>query len=1265
MVEHHIMSLEQESESLRQELILLQQHQHNLEQTLASLRQAKAFRLWQLANDLKSVLVHILRNPKQGVRLLQVIWQSDQIFTEQLTRNSFANYSKEIIDHEYQQWLTNNKMESLLNQLSELAKKQQNQIPSFDLVLPTMLYTTDSFAKVLEAIKQQSYAKFTVYVLVAKQDQKHEKVARSYAQNSNLVQIVTINKKTDIMARINELIVRSSSQYIGFLFQEAIVSPKLLKEIARNIEAHGEAELIYTDEDYIENDLHLDPFFKPDYSPDLLLSYNYFGNLVFYRTATLRDMGRLDSSLLQYKGYDLSLRVVEIAKKVFHIPVIGFSNLGKGQITNNFENNKQVVTQALARRGYAAIIKQGKYHNSLDIIYQLRTQPLVSIIIPTKDKADLLKKCVDGIYRDGYQNFELIIISNNSTEQATFDYFNSLKKDKRVRVIEFNEPFNISRIFNFAVAKAIGEYILLLNNDIESITKDWITRMIAGMQRKNVGGIGVKLLYPNQTIQHAGVILGLKSRYDEVGVAGHCFSTMVDEDPALLPRYFLKDITRNFSAVTGACFITTKRQYEEVGGFNDKDLRVLFSDVDFCLKLRGCGYDIVYDPTVVMYHHEHVSIGRTEEGRKIDKAEINYMEQAWGSLLANDPYYNRNLSVIAPGFHIETNNIKSIALITSAPESYRTMARGLRIIRKDGIRGIVRKLKTKSQVGVGVQSYNDQYKQWMEKIENPALKQAKLEAQKLPQKQKISVLMPTYNSETAWLNDAIASLNNQFYTNWELCIADDCSTSKQTIDFLKNITNPKIKITFRKSNGGIATATNDALALATGQYIALLDHDDELAPQALSEVVKLIEQYPDADMIYSDEDKLDENGNRCDPFFKPGWAPDYLLSSMYTAHLSVYRTSLVKKLGGFRKELHGSQDYDLALRVTEQTKNIYHIPQILYHWRKVAGSTAAVYTAKTYAKNTAQKAIEDAIQRRKLNATVEGGIRPDLFRLRYAIKKNPLVSIIVPTRNKKEVLEVCVKSVLQKTSYTNYELVIVDNQSNEPETLAYFKELKKSPKITILSYDKPFNFAAINNFAAKKVKGEYIVLLNNDTEVIAPGWLEAMLEHAQRKEVGAVGAKLLYPTGKIQHAGVILGIGGVAGHVQKMFADDEPAALPIFNAKDLIRNWSGVTAACLMMNKAKYLALGGLDETFVVAWNDVDFCIRAMKKGYYNVYTPYAKLYHHESISVGRPESGNRDLTRLDQETARMKQQWNELLQNDPFYNPNLSLEREDFSLRI
>lgn len=521
----------------------------------------------------------------------------------------------------------------------------------------------------------------------------------------------------------------------------------------------------------------------------------------------------------------------------------------------------------------------------------------------------------------------------------------------------------------------------------------------------------------------------------------------------------------------------------------------------------------------------------------------------------------------------------------------------------------------------------------------------------------ISVVVPVYNPEPAWLEQALDSVMSQTYPDWELCLCDDGSTKEYVQEILCRYErlDDRIRVKCLERNSGISEASNAALSLASGEFVALLDHDDELMPDALFEVAGLLQEHPEADLIYSDTNKIDEAGNRLRPHFKPGWSPEFLLCSNYISHLGVYRRSIVEEIGGFRKDFDGSQDYDLVLRFTERTDKIYHIPKILYQWRMVAGSVALDPNSKDYARERSRRALSEALNRRGFEGSVEDGLLPNGFRVKLKIKGDPKVSIVIPTRDNVPLLKRLLESIERLTAYRNYEILIVDNDSADPETVEYLSSIR----YRVIPFREEFNHSRINNFAVGHADGEYVLFLNDDTEVISEEWLEDMLRHAQKPEVGAVGAKLLYPDGRIQHAGIIIGAGhpwrpSVAAHSHQHFAPGTPGYARTVKT---IRNYSAVTAACMMLRRAVFEEVGGFDEkNLPTVYNDVDLCLRMRERGYTMVYTPYAELYHHESAK--------RD-PRLDQAVyAYMRKRWGETLDNDPYYNPNFSRGAGDFNLR-
>ena len=531
--------------------------------------------------------------------------------------------------------------------------------------------------------------------------------------------------------------------------------------------------------------------------------------------------------------------------------------------------------------------------------------------------------------------------------------------------------------------------------------------------------------------------------------------------------------------------------------------------------------------------------------------------------------------------------------------------------------------------------------------ENPE----KVEYKKFKYNPLISVIIPVYNVKPKLLKECIDSVLNQTYQNFEICIADDHSTNEETIKVLKEYEkNKKINIVYRKKNGHISEASNSAISIAKGDFIGLLDNDDVLHKDALYFVVEALNNDKDLDFIYSDEDKLDYKGERCEPHFKPDFSPDTFLSSNYICHFSVIRTSIVKELKGFRSEYNGSQDYDLFLRVTEKTNKIYHIPRILYHWRMSETSTAASGGSKNYAYIAGKKALEDAFKRRGIKADVKLVNNPQMFIIKYA-NENELVSVIIPIKDNAKMTKQCIDSIYEKTTYKNYEIIVVDNGSKEEETKVLLESYKKAHKnFKVLRIDKEFNYSNLNNEAVKQASGEYLLLLNNDTEVMDPNYMEDMLGYARQDHVGAVGIKLLYKDDLIQHAGVVLGVGGVAAHC---FVGTGCENYGYFGRLITPHNYSAVTAACLMVSKKKYMEVNGLDEKLKVAYNDVDFNIKLLEKGYYNVIIP-VRMHHYESKSRGSDlNDKNRD--RFITEIDYMISKWNKKILNDKFYNKNFS----------
>ncbi|MCB2312010.1 glycosyltransferase [Clostridium tagluense] len=586
--------------------------------------------------------------------------------------------------------------------------------------------------------------------------------------------------------------------------------------------------------------------------------------------------------------------------------------------------------------------------------------------------------------------------------------------------------------------------------------------------------------------------------------------------------------------------------------------------------------------------------------------------------------------------------------------------KGLKCLKQNGIKYTLKKIKLKSKSAKGYKDYA--------RLNILTDEEKKIQINtKFTKNIKFSIVVPLYNTPENFLCEMINSCIDQTYNNWELCLADGSDkehgyVKKIILDYTKK--DKRIKYKVLNKNLGISENTNESIKMATGEYIALFDHDDILHSSALFEYMKAICE-KNADFIYCDEDKFETDINLCfDPYYKPDFAIDNLRANNYICHFTVFKRNLLDEVGLFRKEFDGSQDHDMVLRLTQKANHIVHVPKILYHWRVSSNSVASDPYAKPYTIQAGIDAVKAHLERCDLKAIVESSVvHPNIYRIKYKIIGNPLISILIPNKDHVVDLSKCINSILKKSIYKNIEIIIIENNSTKLETFEYYKTLEQYQNIKVVIYESKgkFNYSAINNFGVAHAKGEHLLFLNNDIEIISENWLQEMLMYSQREDVGAVGVKLYYSNDTIQHAGLGIGILTLAGHYFRSF--DRNASGYMGNLF-FVRNVSGVTAACLMMKKSIFNEINGFDETFEVAFNDVDLCMRIRKSGYLIVWTPYAEAYHYESISRGNEDTPEKQ-ARFNGEVARFKNRWKEELQKgDPYYNINLTLDREDFSLR-
>lgn len=590
--------------------------------------------------------------------------------------------------------------------------------------------------------------------------------------------------------------------------------------------------------------------------------------------------------------------------------------------------------------------------------------------------------------------------------------------------------------------------------------------------------------------------------------------------------------------------------------------------------------------------------------------------------------------------------------------------KGIRYWKSQGVTALAEKVVEKVK---NVRQGPPDYQKW---IRHHLPDKGELERQKkttFKYNPKISFVVPLYKTPEKYLRRLVGSLQDQTYSNWELCFSDGSGAQSPLTDLLKELSAKDKRIKYVSHNEAlqISQNTNSAIEIAAGDFIAFADHDDELTPNALFECVKALNDRPQTLVIYTDEDKMSMDGHKFfQPHFKPDYNQDLLCTVNYICHLFVVSRKVIEKTGGLRSEFDGAQDYDFVFRCVETVKDeeIYHIPKILYHWRCHEDSTAENPESKLYAFEAGRRVVQEHYNRIGVNAEVSKGEYLGLYRTKFIRDHDPLISIIIPNKDHIDDLKRCMDSIEQNSTYRNYEYIIVENNSTDPATFEYYKKLEaENPKVHMVYWDGVFNYSAINNYGATFARGEYLLLLNNDTEIINPDCLEELLGYCMRSDVGAVGARLYYEDDTIQHAGVVIGFGGIAGHC---FVMQKRGTTGYCHRIICAQDYSAVTAACMMVKRSAFDAVGGLSEELAVAFNDIDFCMKLRRAGYLIVYNPYAELYHYESKSRGLEDTPEK-VARFNKEIATFAEKWPEILENgDPYYNPNLTLDSQDFSLK-
>ena len=1212
----------------------------------------------------------------------------------------------------YESWIR--KHESTTKAEAQEHIKEFQRRPLISVVTPVYNVDEEWLRKCVESMQNQWYSNWELCLADDHSPSPHVRpLLESFAEQDSRIKVVFREENGQISKATNSAIELASGDYIGFMDNDDELAPQALYEVVKVLNEDPNADFIYSDEDKIsENGVRFDPFFKPDFSPHLLLGHNYITHFVVVSKKLLDKVGPLRSEYDGSQDYDFVLRATEKAQCVRHVPqmlyhwrTLASSVAGDPRSKMYaYEAGQKAIEAALSRRGISGSVRMldnlGTY--KIDYAFEL---PSVAVIATsyTPGQLEKLRQLTS------YPNARFIL--------ATPDRLNE-------------------------IAKACKEDKLVFLDGLKPMNNAWLREMVNYANDSRVGIVGGKIFDTSQRVLNAGVTLrAFKS--------GSPFEMRGEWDEGI--GYYFRDLLpRDMFAVTEDCMLVSRTEFEALGGFNN-NLKPGIRGIDFCaraMRQDSCAtlwqpysmfVDTKHNPLkiqkddIVSYLKMNISLqdpyasicfpsGKDDEQKgivySIDSitvsrdasqimvigwaADFHGQEEVKIALAPNRCAALRNVERVVRfdvnasnpvpaeavlGFKVEIGvqgghkaiNADHLILQLSTSTDMQMVPLHVKSIpvispMMNGMRKIALLRHPRSTAKRLIEKYwaphhqKMAYQSLIKRTEQYDVAKVQQQISAMAYKPLISLLVPVYNVDPKWLLKCVESIKNQYYGNWELCLADDCSTDVRVKPTLERIAaeDSRIKVVFREKNGHISRATNSALDIATGEFVGLLDNDDELAPQALFEVVKALNDNPKLDLIYSDEDKEDEDGHRSDPHFKPDYSPDLLLSTNYISHFGVYRKSIVDEIGGFRVGYEGSQDYDLVLRFVEKTtpERIHHIPKVLYYWRTLETSTASSGGAKSYASDAGLKALQSAMERREILADVVSAGPNGIYCVHYAIEHPELVSIIIPTKNGYDNIDRCVNSIIKNTDYQNYEILIADNGSTNPRMWDLYRQFEEQlgDRFHVEEIDIPFNFSRINNLAAKKAKGKYLLFLNDDTEVISPSWITRMVSFAQLNRVGVVGAKLYYPTETIQHAVIVLGLGGAAGHIQVGFPR---TYLGYFGRLIENVNYYAVTAACCMITAEDFAAVHGFDEDLAVAYNDVDLCIRVHDQLHRdNVWAHEVELYHYESVTRGYDVKSQKKRERLEREAKQFHNKYPKIVDNDPYYNPNLSRTSGNFWIR-
>lgn len=1258
-------------------------------------------------------LMHQLHAQYVSKRVHQASFYVTHAWTPQGMRAFLGAVKRRFVKKQnfYESWIKRHEM--MTEQQGKETIASFSYKPLISVVTP--VYNVDEvwLRKCIESMQHQWYDNWELCLADDHSSSEHVRpLLEELASTDSRIKIIFREENGRIAKATNSAIDLASGDYIGFMDNDDELAPQALFAVVRALNENPEVDFLYSDEDKIdERGTRFDPFFKPDWSPHLLLGHNYITHFVVVSRPLLNKVGMLRSEYDGSQDYDFVLRATEQARVVCHIPqmlyhwrTLASSVAGDPRSKMYaYEAGRKAIEAALERRHIAGTVRMLDNLGTYKIEYEPKN-PSVAVLVSsyTDKQINALRNMTD------YPSFIVV-------------------------------PVNPEKV-NDTVAKRNEDLIVLLDG-MKPRNGSWLREMVNYAQDSTVGVVGGKIFDSRQRVVNVGITLRALQQ-------GKPFEMRGDWDEGI--GYYFRDLLpRDIFAVTEDCMLVKRQEFIELGGLNDR-LSVGLRGIDYCVRAyQQLKHTVLWQPysTFTDTKRTHLTLNTNDvndylkmhrtlrdpfasicfpSGEKeqygikysIDQIEIRdggttvlingwaadlhggedvdiaLVDSRWASLrdLTRFARLDVNSSLPVPAnaivgfkatiavmggrrnladaqlclrFTTSTDNAEVAVPVHSSPlmtglASFLHKAALLRHPRSTMKRLIEKYWAPRRQKLV--------YQKLIRQTERYDAAQVDADIRSFSYKPRISLLVPVYNVDAKWLERCIDSVEKQFYTDWELCLADDYSTKPHVRPLLERYAekDPRIKVVFREKNGHISRATNSALEIATGEFVGLLDNDDELAPQALYEVVRTLNEHPHTDLVYSDEDKEDEEDNRFDPHFKPDYSPDLLLSTNYISHFGVYRKSIVDKIGGFRVGYEGSQDYDLVLRFVEQTSpsRIRHIAKVLYHWRTLATSTASSGGAKSYTSDAGLRALQSAMGRRGIDADVVSAGPSGIYNVHYGIADSALVSVIIPTKNGYDNIERCVGSIIEKTDYINYEIIVADNGSTNPHMQDLYNRYTEQlgNRFRVKEIDIPFNFSRINNIAAQQAKGKYLLFLNDDTEVISPQWMTRMVSFAQQDRVGVVGAKLYYPTETIQHAGIVLGLGGAAGHIQVGFPR---TYLGYFGRLIENVNYYAVTAACCMVKAADFHAVGGFDEDLAVAYNDVDLCIRIHDQlGRDNVWAHEVELYHYESITRGYDTASKKKKARLDKESAKFCRRYAAIVDNDPYYNPNLSRTSGNYWVR-